>query len=81
MPMKMGIHCKPIGHSHSASRHSRVRGDDGGMVFPRKRLSPANIVYGRCIAAAINNIWVLYLDWIEPQVLREAGQRPASLKI
>jgi len=33
MPMKMGIHCKPIGHSHSASLDSRVRGNDGGMVF------------------------------------------------
>ena len=38
MPMKMGIHCKPIGHSHSASLDSRVRGNDGGMFFPRKRL-------------------------------------------
>jgi hypothetical protein len=39
MPMKMGIHCKPIGHSHSASLDSRVHGNDGGMFFPRKRLS------------------------------------------
>ena len=39
MPMKMGIHCKPIGHSHSASLDSRVRGNDGGMFFPRKCLS------------------------------------------
>ena len=38
MPMKMGIHCKPIGHRHSASLDSRVRGNDGGMFFPRKRL-------------------------------------------
>ena len=38
MPMKMGIHCKPIGHSHSASLDSRVRENNGGMFFPRKRL-------------------------------------------
>ena len=38
MPMKMGIHCKPIGHRHSASLDSRIRGNDGGMFFPRKRL-------------------------------------------
>ena len=38
MPMKMGIHCNPIGHGHSASLDSRVRGNDGGMFFPRKRL-------------------------------------------
>ena len=40
MPMKMGIHCKPIDHSHSASLDSRVRRNDGGIFFPRKRLSP-----------------------------------------
>ena len=39
MPMNMGIHCKPIGHSHSTSLDSRVRGNDGGIFFPRKRLS------------------------------------------
>jgi len=39
MPMKMGIHCKPIGHSHSVSLDSRVRGNDEGMFFSRKRLS------------------------------------------
>ena len=38
MPMKMGIHCKSIGHSHSASLDSLVRGNDGGMFFPRERL-------------------------------------------
>jgi|GEM_PF-2067820 len=38
MPMKMGVHCKPIGHSHSASLDSRARGNDGGMFFSRKRL-------------------------------------------
>jgi hypothetical protein len=38
MPMKMGIHCKPIGHGHSTSLDSRVRGNDGGMFFSRKRL-------------------------------------------
>ena len=27
MPMKMGIHCKPIGHRHSAPLDSRVRGN------------------------------------------------------
>ena len=37
MPMKMGIHCKPIDHSHSASLDSRVRGNDGDMFFPKKR--------------------------------------------
>jgi hypothetical protein len=40
MPIFMGIHCKPIGHSHSASLDSRVRGNDGGMFFSRKRLKP-----------------------------------------
>ena len=39
MPIFMGIHCNPIGHGHSASLDSRVRGNDGGMFFPRKRLS------------------------------------------
>ena len=39
MPMKMGIHCKPIGHGHSTSLDSRVCGNDGGMFFPRKRLT------------------------------------------
>jgi len=34
MPMKMGIHFKPIGHSHSASLDSRVRGNDGVCSFP-----------------------------------------------
>ncbi|MEO1149066.1 MAG: hypothetical protein AAFY26_26265, partial [Cyanobacteria bacterium J06638_22] len=38
MPMKMGIHFKPIGHGHSTSLDSRVRGNPGGMFFPRKRL-------------------------------------------
>ena len=33
MPMKMGIHCKPIGHRHSASLDSRVRGNDGVRFF------------------------------------------------
>ena len=31
MPMKMGAHCKLIGHSHSASLDSRVRRNDGGL--------------------------------------------------
>jgi len=39
MPMKMGIHYKPIGHSYSAFLDSRLRGNDGGMFFPRNRLS------------------------------------------
>jgi hypothetical protein len=51
MPMKMGIHCKPIGHSHSASRHSRVRGNDGGMFFPRKRLRQ---FFNRIVAAGFD---------------------------
>ena len=38
MPISMGIHCRPIGHRHSASLDSHVRGNDGGMFFPRKRL-------------------------------------------
>jgi len=29
MPMKMGIYCKPIGHSHSDFLDSRLRGNDG----------------------------------------------------
>jgi|GEM_PF-2505502 len=36
MPMKMGIHRKPIGHSHLPPRHSRVRGNDGGDVLSQK---------------------------------------------
>jgi len=39
MPMKMGIHCKSIGHSHSAFLDSRIRGNDGGMFFSEKRLT------------------------------------------
>jgi len=38
MPMKMGIHCQPIGYSHSPFLDSRVRGNDGGMFFSGKRL-------------------------------------------
>jgi len=38
MPMKMGIHCKPIGHSHLASLDSRIRGNDEGIFFSRKHL-------------------------------------------
>jgi len=38
MPMNMGIHRKPIGHSRLAFLDSRLRGNDGGMFFPGKRL-------------------------------------------
>jgi len=31
MPMKMGIHRKPIGHSRLAFLDSRLRGNDGGF--------------------------------------------------
>jgi len=40
MPMKMGIHRKPIGHSHSAFLDSRIRGNDVGISFSRKCLNP-----------------------------------------
>jgi len=39
MPMKMGIHCKPGGCGHSGFLDSRLRGNDGDMAFPRKRLN------------------------------------------
>jgi len=45
MPMKMGIHCKPIGHSHSAFLDSRVRGNDGGMFFSRKYLRERGLAH------------------------------------
>jgi len=35
MPMKMGIHQKPLGQSHSTRLDSRLRGNDGGLFFPR----------------------------------------------
>jgi len=38
MPMKMGIHRKPIGRGYFAFLDSRIRGNDGGMFFLRKRL-------------------------------------------
>ena len=38
MPMKMGIHCKPIDHSQSDSLDSRVHGNDGGIFFSGDRL-------------------------------------------
>jgi len=38
MPMKMGIHCKPIGHSPSALLDSRLRGNDGRMAFGHSTL-------------------------------------------
>jgi len=38
MPMKMGIHYKLIGYRHSAFLDSRIRGNDGGMFFPRNGL-------------------------------------------
>jgi|GEM_PF-2382897 len=38
MPMKMGIHCQLIGHSHSTFLDSRVRGNDGGIFSSGKRL-------------------------------------------
>jgi len=44
MPMKRGIHCKPIEHSHSAFLDSRVRGNDGGIFFSRDRL---RLLHGR----------------------------------
>ena len=44
MPIFMGIHFKPIGHGHSTSLDFRVRGNDGGMFFSRKRLSPPETV-------------------------------------
>jgi len=34
MPMKMGIHCQPIGHSHSAFLDSRLRGNDEDISSP-----------------------------------------------
>jgi len=40
MPMKMDIFYKLIGYRHSAFLDSRTRGNDGGMFFPRKRLTP-----------------------------------------
>ena len=46
MPMKMGIHCKPIGHSHSVSLDSRVRGNPERLFFPRKRLGVIGIFDG-----------------------------------
>jgi len=39
MPMNMGIHRKPTGHGRLVFMASRLRGNDGGMCFPRKRLS------------------------------------------
>jgi len=36
MPMKMGIHHKPIGHCHSAFLDSRLRGNDGSISFSKK---------------------------------------------
>jgi len=36
MPMKMGIHRKPIGHGCSAFLDSRLRRNEGGMLFSRK---------------------------------------------
>jgi len=38
MPMKMGIHCKLIWHSHSAFLDSRVRGNDGVCSSPENAL-------------------------------------------
>jgi len=38
MPMNMGIHRKPTSLSRLAFLDSRLRGNDGGMFFPRKRL-------------------------------------------
>jgi len=38
MPIKMGIHYKLVGHSHSAFLGSHICGNDGGIFFPRKRL-------------------------------------------
>jgi len=32
MPIKGGIHCKPIGHSHAAFLDSRIRGNDGYVL-------------------------------------------------
>jgi len=37
MPMNMGIHREPMAHAQSAFLDSRLRGNDGGMFFPRKR--------------------------------------------
>jgi len=37
MPMKMGIHRKPISRSYLALLDSRMRGNDGGMLFLKKR--------------------------------------------
>jgi len=34
MPVNMGIHCEPIGRSHSAFLDSRLRGNDGVSSFP-----------------------------------------------
>jgi len=39
MPMKMGIHRKPIGLSYPTFLDSRMRGNDRSMFFFRKRLS------------------------------------------
>jgi len=39
MPMKMGIHRKPMGRGDLAFLDSRIRGNDGGMFF-QKHLEP-----------------------------------------
>jgi len=39
MPMNMGIHRKPAGDDPSVFLDSRLRGNDGGIFFPRKHLS------------------------------------------
>jgi len=39
IPMKMGIHHKPIGQGYLALLDSRLHGNDGGTFFPRKHLS------------------------------------------
>jgi len=43
MPMNVGIHRKPIGRGYLAFLDSRIRGNDGGMFFLRKHLTPESL--------------------------------------
>jgi len=51
MPIFMGIHPKPIGHSHSAFLDSRILGNDGVWFFPENALIDEGISVGNAAQA------------------------------